>query len=116
MLLDRVCSLRVDGQVLQLLLQCAIRGDEVAQLGITGQAGHDVGWLLLGHDFHVVIDKLTSISFIYESSPRQAPAPVSGGAGGYRGARYGSGLVVEQVNIGDWMNYNKVKADRNALI
>ena len=73
-MLDGVRCLRVDGQVLQLLLQGAIRGDEVTQCGVTGQARHDEVALLLGHDLHVVlllvhdlhvvIDKLTSISFI----------------------------------------------------
>ena len=63
-MLDGVHCLRVDGQVLQLLLQGAVRGDEVAHCGVAGQAGHDVVELLLGHVFLVVIDKLTSVSFI----------------------------------------------------
>jgi hypothetical protein len=64
MMLDGVRCLRVDGQVLQLLLQGAIRGDEVTQCGVTGQARHVDVALLLGQDLHVVIDKLITVSFI----------------------------------------------------
>ena len=63
-MLDGVRCLRVDGQVLQLLLQGAVRGDEVAYRGVAGQAGHDDVALLLGHALLVVIDKLTTVSFI----------------------------------------------------
>ena len=51
-------GLGVEGEVLQLLLRSAFHGDKLALLRTAGQARHDVGYVLLGHETEVVIDKL----------------------------------------------------------